>query len=86
MAIVQVTSRDFRSRQKDLFDLADKGEKIIIRRGKKKAYTLTPVEDEDLFFTPKMLKKIDKSLQEAKDGKIKTFSSKEEVNKYLENL
>jgi hypothetical protein len=44
------------------------------------------MSDEDLFFTTDMLKKIDESLQEAKDGKIKTVSTKDELNKYLGNL
>lgn len=69
MAIVQVTSREFRDKQASLFDLADKGEKIVIRRGKKKAYALTPIEEEDLYFTPEMLAKIDRSIEEAKEGK-----------------
>lgn len=69
MAIVQVTSREFRDKQASLFDLADKGEKIVIRRGRKKAYALTPIEEEDLYFTPEMLAKIDRSIEEAKEGK-----------------
>jgi hypothetical protein len=32
MTVLQVTSRQFREKQKAFFDLADKGEKIIIRR------------------------------------------------------
>jgi hypothetical protein len=52
MAIIQTTSRQFRDKQKDFFDLVDKGEKVLIRRGKKQAYLLTPVDDEDIYFTP----------------------------------
>lgn len=74
MAIVQVTSREFREKQASLFNLADKGEKIIIKRGKKTAYILTPVGDDDLFFTPKMLEKIDQVLQEVKEGKVRTLT------------
>ena len=74
MTIIQITSREFRQKQKSFFDLADKGEQIIINRGKKKAYTLTPVEDDDLYFTPKMLAKIDRSLQEIKEGKVQTLT------------
>jgi len=48
MAIIQVTSREFREKLASLFDLADKGERVIIKRGRKKAYTLVPIEDEDL--------------------------------------
>lgn len=86
MAIIQITSREFRDKQASVFELADKGEKIIIRRGKRKAYTLTPVNDDDLYFSPAMLEKIDKSLQEAKEGKIHQFNNVEELDKYLESL
>ena len=74
MAVLQVTSREFREKQKAFFDLGDKGEKIIIKRGKKQAYVLTPVDDDDLFFTPAMLAKIDKAVQEAKEGKVKRMT------------
>ncbi|RIH64861.1 hypothetical protein D1164_12515 [Mariniphaga sediminis] len=86
MAIIQTTSRHFRDKQKDFFDLADKGEKVIIRRGKKQAYLLTPVDKEDLYFTPAMLDKINKSIKQAKEGKVTTVETKEELNRFLDNL
>ncbi|MBC7418154.1 MAG: hypothetical protein H7325_08380 [Pedobacter sp.] len=58
MAIIETTSRQFRERQKDFFDIADNGEKIVIKRGSKKAYGLTPVEEDDLYFTPQMTARI----------------------------
>ncbi len=86
MAIIQTTSRHFRDRQKDFFDLADKGEKILIRRGKKQAYLLTPVDDEDLYFTPAMLDKIKKSIKQANEGKVTTVETEAELNQFLDNL
>ncbi len=47
MAVLRITSREFRDKQKSFLDLADKGEQIIIRRGKKKAYKLFQIEDDD---------------------------------------
>ncbi len=86
MAILEVTSRQFRDKQKDFFDLADKGQKIIIKRGKKQAYVLIPISDDDLYFTPEMLAKIDLSLQEAKEGKIRTVNNEGELKEYLDSL
>jgi hypothetical protein len=86
MAIIQTTSRQFRDKQKDFFDLADKGEKVIIRRGKKQAYLLTPVEDDDLYFTQTMLEKINRSVRQAKEGKVTKVESNEELNQFLDNL
>lgn len=69
MAVLEITSRQFREKQKDIFELADRGEKVIIKRGRKQAYALIPVDDDDLYFTPEMLKKIDRSIKQAKEGK-----------------
>ncbi|HBG42710.1 type II toxin-antitoxin system Phd/YefM family antitoxin [Limibacterium fermenti] len=86
MAIIQVTSREFRERLASLFDLADKGEKVVIKRGRKRAYTLTPIEDDDLDFTPEMLEKIDRSVQEAKDGKTYEMKQNETLDDFLKRV
>lgn len=86
MAVLQVTVKEFKEKQRSFLDLVDKGTQIVIRRGKKKSYTITAVEDEDMFFTSEMLVKIDLSIQEAKEGKVKTFSTKEELHNFLNAL
>ena len=57
--MITVSAREFRANIKKYFDLADKGEQIIIRRGKKQAYALVPVFDEDLEFSQDMQSRID---------------------------
>lgn len=72
MSVIEVTNTQFRNKLKAFFDMADKGEKVIIRRGEKRAYKLVPLteeEEDDLYFSPEMMKKIEKSLQEVKEGK-----------------
>jgi antitoxin (DNA-binding transcriptional repressor) of toxin-antitoxin stability system len=86
MAVLNFTSREFRSQQAHVFDLADKGEKIIIRRSRKQAYTLVPIEDDDLTITPELQARIDKARAEIKAGKCITLRSSEELNRYLETL
>jgi hypothetical protein len=86
MAIIQTTSRQFRDKQKDFFELADKGERVIIRRGKKQAYLLTPIDDEDIYFTPAMLDKINKSIEQVKEGKVTKIETEEELDQFLDNL
>jgi hypothetical protein len=83
MAIVEITSRQFREKQKAMFEIADRGEKVIIKRGRKQAYTLTPVNEDDLYFTPEMLEKIDRSLQQANEGKVTRIRTIEELDKFL---
>jgi hypothetical protein len=86
MAIIQTTSRQFRDKQKDFFELTDKGERVIIRRGKKQAYLLTPIDDEDIYFTPAMLDKINKSIEQVKEGKVTKIETEEELDQFLDNL
>ena len=78
MAVLQITSREFRDNQKSFFELADEGEQIIIRRkGKNRAYTLTPIDTNDLILSPALKKKIEKGLQDIKDGKGREYSLEE---------
>ena len=67
-------------------DRADNGEQIIVQRGKNKAYSITPVTEDDLYFTPEMLARIDQSIQQAKDGKGVSIKSKEELKTFLDAL
>ncbi len=86
MSVLQITSREFREKQKAFFDLADKGEKVIIKRGKKQAYVLTPINDDDLYFTPEMLAKIDKAVQEANEGETFAMNPGETLDEFLDRI
>lgn len=86
MAVLNFTSREFRSQQARVFDLADKGEKIIIRRSKKQAYTLVPIEDDDLTITPEMQARIDKARAEIKAGRCTTLKSHADIDAYFDGL
>lgn len=86
MAIVQVTSREFRSEQARMFGLADSGERIIIRRGKKQAYTLVPVNPEDLIISPELQARIEEAEKECREGRCISLSSVSELNSYFDSL
>ncbi|SFC31091.1 hypothetical protein SAMN05421747_10851 [Parapedobacter composti] len=86
MSIVETTSRQFRERQKDFFDMADKGQKVVIKRGNKQAYVLTPVSGDDLYFTPEMVQRIKESRQQIKAGKGIVIKTKEELDTYFDTL
>ena len=87
MATIQVTSQEFRARQASLFELADQGEEIIIRRGKKQAYTLTPVEaNEEKPLSPETERSIAIARQEYAEGKTTVCRTIEEAIKHLESL
>lgn len=86
MAVFNFTSREFRSQQARVFDLADQGEKIIIRRNKKQSYILVPVEDNDLTITPELQAKIDKAREEIKAGNCITLKSRADIDAYFDSL
>jgi len=86
MAVLEITSRQFREKQKHVFDLVDKGEEVIIRRGRKQAYILTPIQTEDMQISPKLEKKIQRALQDIKEGKATTVKTKEELKMFLDSL
>ncbi len=86
MKILEVTSRDFRDKQRAYFELADKGQKVIIRRGKKRAYMLTPITPDDVVISPEMEIKIEQAMQDLKEGKTTVVKTKQELNDFLESL
>jgi len=78
-----ISSREFRQNQRLYFERADKGEQIIVQRGKDKSYTLTPINEDDIYFNSEMVKKIKLSLEQARNGDIKRFVSSDEINDLL---
>ena len=86
MAVYNVTSRDFRSRQAEVFGIADKGERVIIRRRNKPAYMLVPVDDSDLELSAEALSRVEESRREYEKGKCTRCTTPEEVMAHLEEL
>lgn len=84
--IIETTSRKFRERQKDFFDLADKGQKIIIRRGSKQSYVLTPISADDLYFTPEMVQRIKESQKEILEGNYEKFDNVDSLDEFIRSL
>lgn len=78
-----ISSREFRQNQRMYFEKADKGEQIIVQRGKNKSYALTPVSEDDIYFNEKMVKRIKESAKEAKNGEYIELSSTEEIKELL---
>ena len=78
-----VSSREFRQNQKMYFEKIDKGEQIIVQRGKDKSYTLMPVDEDDLYFNAAMLKRIKKSLKQSEKGNTKKVSNAKGVSDLL---
>jgi len=86
MVALEVSARQFRDKQKSFFEIADSGRQIVIRRGKKQAYFLTPVEEKDFIVTPELLAKLDNIRQTVKNGKYTECKTIEELDNFLDSL
>jgi hypothetical protein len=80
--VLEISSRHFRANQKDFFDLADKGTRLIIKRGIDKAYILAPINMKELYLSPAIKKRIEQALQSIKKGKGETYTA-EQIDRLL---
>jgi len=79
-----VTARQFRATQKHYFDLAAKGEKVVVRR-RLDSFIIMPVVEDD-YYTPAMLAKIEEAIQQAKQGNCTKPMNEEELSQFLDSL
>ena len=86
MAVLEVSARQFREKQKSFFEIADTGGQIVIKRNKKQSYILTPVDEDDFTVTPELLEKIERARQQMRDGEYTLCHTYEESLKHLESL
>ena len=86
MAVIQITSREFREKQASMFALADKGAQVVIRRRGKVSYLLTPVYDNDYVLSPEVEERLEEGRRQYKEGNVTTCKTKEELNDFLESL
>ena len=78
-----ISSREFRQNQRLYFDKADKGEQIIVQRGKDKSYALTPIGEGDMYFNEEMVNRIKESAKQASSGEYIEISSSKEIKELL---
>ncbi len=85
MAAIHVSTSEFRSNQASILDLVDKGRTVVLRRGRK-SYTITPVREDDMDFTPQMYAKIDKALEQVKNGDVFKMEESESLESFLHRI
>lgn len=78
-----ISSREFRQNQKLYFEKVDQGEQVIVQRGNDKAYALTPISEDDMYFNAEMIQKLKASIKEAKNGEVEKISSSKEIDDLL---
>lgn len=82
-----ISSGEFRGKQKSYFDRVDKGEEIIIQRGRNRSYKIVPVEEDDTLMSKEdFFARVDAARAEYDEGKFISFKTNEELFSFLENL
>jgi len=84
--MIIINSREFRDNQTQYFNFVDSGEQVIVQRGKKKSYSINPVNKDDLYFTPEILAKIERALGQSKMGEGVVCNTHEESMQFMESL
>jgi hypothetical protein len=62
-------SKTIQRKSKELSRIGDTGRQLVIKRGRKQAYILKPVTDDDFAVTPELSARMEKSRQQAQEGK-----------------
>lgn len=77
-----INTKEFRANQKKYFDLAIK-EDVIIRRGRKQAFVLVPLDGDEYTITPELQARIDKARKQYEKGDFVRCSTKDELRAHL---
>jgi antitoxin YefM len=76
--MIVISSREFRDNQKKYLDMVDNNQHIIIKRGKDKAYVLSPVSEEDRYFMdPEVKAHINEGIADYKAGRVVKLTREE---------
>ncbi|MDR1338570.1 MAG: prevent-host-death protein [Prevotellaceae bacterium] len=81
-----ISGREFGNNQAQYLRRIDEGERVVVQWEKGKAYSLVPVTESDLYFTPEMLAKIDRAMTQYEEGRYTVLRDKEELHQYFESL
>jgi len=82
-----INSREFNENPTIYFNKVDKGVEVLVKRGKNKSYKIVPtVEDDTLMSEEEFFAKIDRGLQQAKEGKVIRIKSKEKLMSFLDSI
>ena len=71
-----ISSQEFRDKQAEYMDRADKGEQIIVQRGRDKAYAITSVKSSDIYINTQIIA----------DNFISGDQIKQQVHEHIDKL
>ena len=78
-----ISSKEFARNQKLYFDKVDKGERVVVRRGKDRSYVLTALAIDDSYFDEDMLNNLKESILEIERGESIRISTSKEISDLL---
>jgi hypothetical protein len=81
-----ISSKEFRDNPTQYFNRVDSGESVIIQRGKKKSYAISAISEDDAYFTPEMIEKIEQALAQVERGEGVLCKTYEDSLRFLESL
>ena len=82
-----VSARDFRENQKSYLDQVINGVELLITRGKKQAFKILPVTNDDtLMSKEEFFAKLDKAKEEIKEGKTIAMEPDETLEDLLNRI
>ncbi|NEN25161.1 prevent-host-death protein [Cryomorpha ignava] len=65
------------------FDKVDRGERVVVRRGKYRSYVLTALPVDDSYFNEDMLNVLKESILEVEQGETLKITTSSEISELL---
>ena len=85
--MVVISSRDFRSDQSKYLGMAAEGQEVVLTTRNLGSFKIVPFTEDDVLMTKEELnEKIDKGIQDIKNGKGYRLSTKEDFERFLDSL
>ncbi|OAV69398.1 hypothetical protein Barb6XT_00512 [Bacteroidales bacterium Barb6XT] len=86
METLQITSKKFFENPATFYDMVYTGTQIDVQKGRKRLFSIIPAQDDEEYFSPELQAKLDKSIQQAEEGKITILEAREDLLSFLEAL
>jgi antitoxin (DNA-binding transcriptional repressor) of toxin-antitoxin stability system len=79
-----ISTRKFREKQGEYLGMVANGVDVVLKSRKEGSFKIVPVSDDDTLMSKEaFFAKIDRSLQEAKEGKVFTMLPNESLTEFL---
>jgi len=82
-----ISTRQFREKQGQYLGMVANGADVILKSRKEGSFKIVPVTDDDTLMSKEaFFEKIDRSLQQAKEGKVTSVRTIKELHSFLDSL